>query len=138
MILLSLAWGHCQKAANEIGSCLYNYLISNDCKSEHIVFYSDNCAGQNKNRFIFALYLYSVLNIDKIKTITHKFLATGHTQNEGNSMHATIEKEKNRILKSGPTYIPAQWTRIVKSAKNRFKIVMCRNVKIQKTKKLFG
>lgn len=109
--------GLAKRGANEIGSCLYNYLCSNDCKSEHIIFYSDNCVGQNKNKFVFALYLFSVLNIDKVKTITHKFLVKGHTQNEGDSVHACIEKEKNRLLKSGPIYVPAQWATIIRSAK---------------------
>lgn len=111
--------GLAKRGANEIGSCLYHYLSSEDCKSENIIFYSDNCVGQNKNKFVFALYLFCVLNIDKIKSITHKFLVIGHTQNEGDSVHACIEKEKNRILKSGPIYVPAQWATIIRSAKKK-------------------
>jgi len=40
--------------------------------------------------------------------ITHKFL-TGHTQMPVDSMHSRIETQKQRALKSGPVYIPAQW-----------------------------
>lgn len=109
--------GIAKRGANEIGSCLYKYLLSEECKSGDIIFYSDNCAGQNKNKFIFTLYLFCVQNIEKIKTITHKFLIKGHTQNEGDSMHATIEREKNRMLKSGPIYTPAHWASIIRLAK---------------------
>ncbi|KAK9717061.1 hypothetical protein QE152_g24365 [Popillia japonica] len=108
-----------KRGANEIGSCLYHHLRSEDCKSEHIFFYSDNCVGQNKNKFVFSLYLFCVLNIDKVKTITHMFLVKGHTQNEGDSVHACIEKEKNRLFKSGPIYVPAQWATVIRSARKR-------------------
>lgn len=117
--------GHCffwhegiaKRGSNEIGSCIYSFLNSEACTSENIIFYSDNCSGQNKNKYLFSLYLFCVMYNKKIKTITHKFLEKGHTQNEGDSMHATIEKEKKRVSKSGPIYIPAQWATIIKSAK---------------------
>lgn len=65
------------------------------------------------------MYLYCIQSIEKIKSITHKFLIVGHTQNEGDSMHAAIEKEKKRMLKSGPIYVPSQWSVIVGSAKKQ-------------------
>lgn len=54
-------------------------------ESYDIIFYSDNCCGQNKNKFIAALYLYVVANLN-INNITHKFLIEGHTQNEGDNI----------------------------------------------------
>lgn len=63
------------------------------------------------------MYVYCALNTDKIESITHKFLVLGHTQNEGDSMHATIEREKKRVSKSGPIYVPAQWATIIQGAK---------------------
>lgn len=64
------------------------------------------------------MYIYAVSNLD-IGSIEHKFLITGHSQNEGDSMHSCIEKEKTRVLKSGPVYVPSQWAPIVKMAKKR-------------------
>jgi hypothetical protein len=81
-----------------------------------IVFYSDNCAGQQKNKFVLATYLYAVAKY-KIKSITHKYLVTGHTQNEGDCVHSMIEKNIKRALKSGPIYTPSQYVTLVRTAK---------------------
>jgi len=38
-------------------------------------------------------------------TIVHQFLEVGHTQNEGDSVHATIEcAKKGKVI-----YVPSQW-----------------------------
>ncbi|CAH1171175.1 unnamed protein product [Phaedon cochleariae] len=105
-----------KRGANEICSCVYKFITEHRDRND-IIFYSDNCVGQNKNKFIFGMYLYCVQHFEDIHSISHKFLIVGHTQNEGDSMHATIEKEKKRMLKSGPVYIPAQWAMIIRSAK---------------------
>lgn len=54
-----------------------------------------------------------------IKSIALKFLTVGHTQNEGDLMHARIENEANRILKGGPIYEPSQWVSVIKCAKKK-------------------
>ncbi|KAK4875521.1 hypothetical protein RN001_011943 [Aquatica leii] len=119
--------GHCylwhegiaKRGANEICSCVYKFISKN--KNENLVFYSDNCVGQNKNKFVFGMYLYCTQKFEYIKSITHKFLIVGHTQNEGDSMHASIEREKKRVLKSGPIYVPSQWSMVVRNAKKQGK-----------------
>ncbi|KAK4885146.1 hypothetical protein RN001_001417 [Aquatica leii] len=119
--------GHCylwhegiaKRGANEIYSCVYKFISKNE--NENLVFYSDNCVGQNKNKFVFGMYLYCIKKIENIKSITHKFLIVGHTQNEGDSMHASIEREKKRVLKSGPIYVPSQWSMVVRNAKKQGK-----------------
>lgn len=62
------------------------------------------------------MYLYAVQKF-KIKSITHKFLIKGHTQNEGDNVHSVIEKAVKRTLKSGPIYIPSEYVRIIRCAK---------------------
>lgn len=58
------------------------YLEMKSDKNEgDVIFYSDNRLGQNKNKFILALYIYAVRHFNNIKTITHKYLIKGHTQN---------------------------------------------------------
>lgn len=54
------------------------------------VFYSDNCGGQNKNRYILTMFVTAAMKFNV--TMTHRFLECGHTQNEGDSMYAAIEK----------------------------------------------
>nr|CAI5856988.1 unnamed protein product [Callosobruchus analis] len=116
--------GHGNRGANEIGSCLWHYLVDlNENKSEKIdiIFYSDNCAGQNKNKFIFALYIYAVLSLENINSITHKFLITGHTQNEGDHVHSVIAGAIKKFKKSSPIYVPDHYVTILKQAKKRGK-----------------
>jgi hypothetical protein len=43
------------------------------------------------------MYLYAIEKFD-VERITHKYLIVGHTENEGDSMHSCIEKERNRIV----------------------------------------
>jgi hypothetical protein len=39
--------------------------------------------------------MYAVLKYECINSITHKFLITGHSQNEGDSTHSVIVKQIN-------------------------------------------
>ncbi|XP_073999030.1 uncharacterized protein [Rhodnius prolixus] len=111
--------GH--RGANEIGSCLLNYIEerSKSVPEEDIdfVLYSDNCVGQQKNRFILSMYIYALLKYPNVKSITHKFLIVGHTQNEGDNAHSLIERQIKRSLKSGPIFLPAEYVGVIKSAK---------------------
>lgn len=83
-----------------------------------MIFYSDNCSGQQKNKFMATLYLYAVTYLS-ISSITHKYLIVGHTQHEGDSVHSVIEKQKTRLLKSGSIYSPQQWVTVIQSAKTQ-------------------
>lgn len=84
-----------------------------------IVFYTDNCSGQNKNRFIFCLYMLAITKCKFIKSITHKFLITGHTQNEGDHVHSVIEKQISRYKKAAPIYVPDQFVSLIRQAKRK-------------------
>ncbi|CAG9812841.1 unnamed protein product [Phaedon cochleariae] len=79
---------------------------------------SDNCSAQNKDKYLMSMYLYAIENFD-VERITHKYLIVSHTENEGDSMHSCIEKERSRILKSGPIYVPSEIVTITKSAKKK-------------------
>lgn len=83
--------GEGRQSVNEIGSCVLMYLRKlNDNATDlcDVTFYNDNCCGQQKNKFMLAMYQYSTQELPKIKSITHKFLIKGHTQNEGDSVHS--------------------------------------------------
>lgn len=72
-----------KRGANEIGSCVLNYItnITQEKPNADIIFWTDNCAGQQKNQFMIALYMYVAQTLP-IDSITHKFLVKGYTQNE--------------------------------------------------------
>lgn len=91
----SCVWGESQahRGVNEIGTCVFKYLkISDGDKLVDVVLYSDNCARQQKNKFMMAIYFNAVQNYQNIKLITHKLFIKGHTQNEGDSAHCHIER----------------------------------------------
>lgn len=64
-----------------------------------------------------ALLLHSVQTLTSLQSITQKFLVVGHTQNEGDAMHALIEREKRRAVRGGPIYVPSQLIPIIHLAK---------------------
>lgn len=73
-----------------------NFLSS---EKTELLFYSDNCKGQNKNRYIYSLYMYIVMSVNNITEIIHTFLTTGHTQMPVNLMHSRMENEKKTCIK---------------------------------------
>jgi hypothetical protein len=113
--------GHCfvwnesiaSRGACEIASCLFHFIKQ---KSEEgkkkFIFYSDNCAAQNKNKFYIGMLWYCLKKFN-LKSITHKYLEKGHTQNEGDSIHATIENASKNIS----VYSTSQWAAIIRSAR---------------------
>ena len=81
-----------------------------------IFFYTDNCSAQNKNKNLLTLHHYAI-KVLGVVSITHKYLVIGHTQNEGDSVHSTIEREKTRILKNESIFVPTQWKSVIQCAK---------------------
>lgn len=108
-----------RRGVNELGTCVLQYIKNlSTTEDAEIIFYSDNCAGQQKNKFMIAMYLYAVRYLG-IKSITHKYLIKGHTQNEGDSAHSLIERQTKRMLKSGPIYTTEGFVSIIRSAKKK-------------------
>lgn len=108
-----------KRGANEIASCLYSFFNAEANRGiKSLSLYSDNCSGQNRNRFIFSMYLFvsRTLHLE----IIHRFLQTGHTQNEGDSMHACIEKN----MKNKTVYTPDQLYEIIMNAKIQNKFII--------------
>lgn len=114
--------GEGKRGSSEIGTCLLKFLkkkseVSNSTDL-NITFYSDNCGGQGKNKFIVTSYLYALANY-RINSITHKFFIVGHGQNEGDASHSVIEKAVKRSLRSGPIYVPAHYSAIIANARKK-------------------
>lgn len=62
------------------------------------------------------MYFYAVQKYN-LRSITHKYLIQGHSQNEGDNVHSVIEKQVKRHLGSKPIYIPSQYTTLIATAK---------------------
>ena len=109
--------------ANEIGTCLFEFFKTQTAKK--IIMYSDNCARQQKNKFVASLLLHTVNTSQYVEEILHKIFVVGHSQNEGDAMHALIEKKKKSFLRGDKLYLPSQLTTIISMAKQthpRYKI----------------
>lgn len=91
-----------KKGSCEIGTCLYIYLKEFvPSHVTHITLFSDTCGGQNRNQFITSLLLWAVQNIDNLNVIEQKFLESGHSYMEADSMHSSIENaSKNMSITS--------------------------------------
>ncbi|KAL4709196.1 hypothetical protein ACJJTC_008124 [Scirpophaga incertulas] len=105
--------GIAKRGSIEVSSCLLNFI-------KHYVekgvtdfrFWSDNCSGQNRNRIVFSLYLFAAKTFGV--TVTHRFLEKGHTQNEGDSVHATVE----RSCRHKTIWVPEEWYCLARWAKS--------------------
>lgn len=64
----------------EIATCLILHLLSLPPSTDHVIFYSDACEGQNLNQVIVICFLEAVKTISSINTTDHIFLESGHTQ----------------------------------------------------------
>lgn len=97
------------RGSNEIITCLLKCIaLLKDWGVGDFTFYSDNCGGQNRNRYFYSMWEYAA-SAYKVNII-HRFLEKEHTQNGGNRMYATIEcAKKGKII-----YVPSQWITLVR------------------------
>lgn len=114
--------GHCfvwdqteaGRGSAEISSCLWKFFVIYVGKGVKVfIIYSDNCSGQNKNQFLFAMYVLASIRFG-IKII-HRYLEVGHTHMECDSVHATIQNS----IKNQEIFVPAQWYAAIKIAKKK-------------------
>lgn len=63
-------------------------------------FTSENCSGQNKNKFIATNIAVQQLNVKN----THYFLGKGHIQNENDRVHASIKLKARK--RTGELFTP--------------------------------
>ncbi|KAJ8049014.1 hypothetical protein HOLleu_01555 [Holothuria leucospilota] len=103
------------RGPNEIGSALLDYMSNLPQTVAHFSSFSDTCGGQNRNQFIAAAMLYAVQKLPNLQTIHLKYMESGHSYLEVDSMHATIEKAR----KHQNIYTPREWEIIIKGAKKK-------------------
>ena len=122
------------RGSSEIGTCLIMHLQSLPATTTHVSLFSDTCSGQNRNQYVACGLWYSAQNIPNLKIIDQKFLETGHTHMECDSMHSAIEFAK----KNTPIYVPSQWDTVIRMArrKNPYVVVPMKHTNFYNLKEL--
>lgn len=100
-------WG-----ANEISTALLDYIKSLPKSITKISSFSDTCAGQNRNQFIATMMLYAMQS-SQLECIDLKYMESGHSYLEADSMHSTIEKAKRHCK----VYTTREWELIIAGAR---------------------
>lgn len=104
-----------KRGSCEIGTCLGIYIDSLPSNVEHVTIFSDTCGGQNRNIQVAAFLLHLVAVHPTLKTIEQKFLESGHSFMEADSMHSAIEsRRKNLEICS-----PHEWENVFRSARKK-------------------
>ena len=80
------------RGCDEVASSVLAYLDVNDISGEHLVAWSDSCAGQNKNFVLICLWQLLVL-LKKFAVIDHKFPECGHTYLDSDRDFAQVEQQ---------------------------------------------
>lgn len=123
------------RGPQEIGSCILNF-IKNFVTTEHLIMYSDQCGGQNRNIKLSLLCQFIVSSPDYIvKKIDHKFLVSGHSYLPCDQDFGLVEKKKKLFPN---IFIPEDWNNVILAArhKNPFKIIRMDKNNFFSTKKL--
>lgn len=91
------------RSAQEIGSCILIHiqrtLQEYGQPTLKLVLYSDRCSGQNLNFVMCMTFLHIIHQCHREGReviICHKFMTTGHSHMEVDSVHAAIERAKKR------------------------------------------
>jgi len=102
----------------------------------HVCFFSDICTGQNRNRFVCTALLHAVSTVPNIHVIDQKYLVSGHTQMECDSMHAAIENAKRNTS----IVVPSQYDTIVRMerANNKYTVIPLKHQDFLNFKPIFG
>ncbi|KAI4455546.1 dna-directed rna polymerases i ii and iii subunit rpabc2 [Holotrichia oblita] len=100
----------------EIGTCLYLYLKALPEHVKEVSLFSDTCGGQNRNQNVLIMIYYFIHHeSSNIAVIGQKFLESGHSMMECNSMHSAIEKQKRNLS----VYTMNDWINIFKMSRTK-------------------
>lgn len=100
------------RGGNEVASTLLKLLNSGVTQKKHLLLWSDNCAGQNKNRMVIFVLVFLALH-EVFETIEYNFLISGHSFMACDRDFALIEKRK-RVMKA---MVPNDLHDVITSAK---------------------
>jgi len=99
-----------KKGSNEIGSCLLKYISDLTDSVTHLTGFSDTFGGQ---KFVCTALLFAVSKKTNLDIIDLKFMESGHSYLECDSMYATIErKSKHKNI-----YTTREWALLISTAR---------------------
>ncbi|XP_030831813.1 uncharacterized protein LOC115918229 isoform X2 [Strongylocentrotus purpuratus] len=105
-----------KRGSNEIASYLLDYLREVDKKGvKEVDFYSDGCAGQNRNSVLPAMAMAFMKECTNVAVITFHYFEKCHGQSECDSIHSHIEQ---RLSKSHELMHPVQLSSIIREARS--------------------
>lgn len=111
--------GDAKRGSCEIATALLKtFVLMHSRKAlpvQELVFWSDSCAGQNKNFQILALMSYLVQR-KFAATVRHRFLVSGHTFLPCDRDFSHIERQKK--LNVNAIHTPEDWEKVVKEARH--------------------
>ncbi|GLV33245.1 hypothetical protein CBL_08413 [Carabus blaptoides fortunei] len=101
------------KGASEAPTSLWQLLSDLPPEVSEVIFYSDTASGQNRNTILSAMFLRALSLLDNLMVINQKFMESGHSEMECDSVHSNIE---NRVRKID-IFVPDQWYTVARTAK---------------------
>lgn len=109
------------RGANEIASCILKAVKIKLTEKDKLTVWSDNCAGQNKNKMLLFLWIYLITN-GYFQEINQKFLVSRHSFLSCDRDFAQIEKRR-RLEKCE---VPLDLVRLISTAtpQNPFNVLM--------------
>ncbi|KAK7603319.1 hypothetical protein V9T40_003318 [Parthenolecanium corni] len=96
--------GTAGRGGNEIGSCLFKFLLSRVIAKRHVEVWCDNCCGQNKNQMLLLVLMYMIAT-KRYDSIELHFLVSGHSYMPCDQDFAIIEKRKKFVQAMVPSEI---------------------------------
>lgn len=102
-----------KREANEIATCLMRFLDEIPVSVKQVSMFSDCCPGQNRNSILPAMLNFVVKNSVHLESVELKFLQSGHTMMECDSMHSTIETKSHK----SNVMSPGDWVKLIKNAR---------------------
>ncbi|VEN55188.1 unnamed protein product, partial [Callosobruchus maculatus] len=102
------------KGSSEVATCLWKLLSGLGEEVKEVTFYADTASGQNRNCINAAMFLRAV-HLLPIETINQKFMESGHSEMECDSVHSAIENHGNKI----DIYTPDGWYTPARTAKTK-------------------
>lgn len=106
------------RGSQEVTSALCTFIEMNQelfKDKDHLVVWTDSCAGQNKNFQMICLYQYFVLK-GIFSVIDHKFPEVGHSYLDSDRDFARVEKV---LRKHDTVYLPEQYRDLIRESSKR-------------------
>jgi hypothetical protein len=111
------------RGSAEVSSCLLRYIHDLPTTVRHLIAFSDNAGGQNKNVHVVKFWAY-VVNSTHLETVDHKFLVSGHSYMECDRDFGLIEVLRK---KSTNLFVPDDWMTLVTKASRKFSVFRMSN-----------